>query len=113
MSISLGLRNQLLWDCLFRTFVPEQAFPSAEVLPPTEKPLWLFIRLFNVKKLTCTSLSPKISQTPFSTGKGQYMYDENGKRYLDLMGGICTVSAGHAHDGVSLEFGEMSKISIS
>ena len=53
----------------------------------------------------CTCPSTKSSQTPLSTGKGQYMYDENGKRYLDLMGGICTVSAGHAHDGVSLKFG--------
>jgi alanine-glyoxylate transaminase / (R)-3-amino-2-methylpropionate-pyruvate transaminase len=30
-------------------------------------------------------------------GYMQYMYDETGRRYLDLFGGIVTVSVGHAH----------------
>ena len=30
----------------------------------------------------------------------QYLYDENGKRYLDLFAGIVTVSCGHAHPKV-------------
>jgi len=32
--------------------------------------------------------------------KMQYMFDETGKRYLDLFGGITTVSAGHCHPEV-------------
>ena len=32
--------------------------------------------------------------------KMQYMFDENGKRYLDLFGGITTISAGHCHPEV-------------
>ena len=32
--------------------------------------------------------------------KMQYMYDETGKRYLDLFGGITTISAGHCHPEV-------------
>lgn len=32
--------------------------------------------------------------------KMQYMFDETGKRYLDLFGGITTISAGHAHPEV-------------
>lgn len=37
----------------------------------------------------------------FVAGKMQYLYDDQGKRYLDLFGGICTVSAGHAHPQVN------------
>lgn len=30
----------------------------------------------------------------------QYLYDENGRRYLDAFGGIATVSCGHCHPHV-------------
>ena len=33
-------------------------------------------------------------------GKGQYLYDETGRRYLDGFGGIVTVSVGHCHPEV-------------
>ncbi|KMZ57442.1 Aminotransferase like protein [Zostera marina] len=33
-------------------------------------------------------------------GKMQYLYDENGKRYLDAIAGIVTVSCGHCHPDV-------------
>ncbi|MED6120557.1 hypothetical protein PIB30_021878 [Stylosanthes scabra] len=33
-------------------------------------------------------------------GKMQYLYDENGRRYLDAFGGIATVSCGHCHPDV-------------
>jgi len=33
-------------------------------------------------------------------GKGQYIWDESGKRYLDGLGGIVTVSVGHCHPHV-------------
>jgi alanine-glyoxylate transaminase/(R)-3-amino-2-methylpropionate-pyruvate transaminase len=33
-------------------------------------------------------------------GKGQYVYDEKGRRYLDGFGGIVTVSVGHCHPHV-------------
>lgn len=33
-------------------------------------------------------------------GKGQYLYDETGRRYLDGFGGIVTVSVGHCHPQV-------------
>lgn len=33
-------------------------------------------------------------------GKMQYLFDENGRRYLDGFGGIATVSCGHCHPGV-------------
>ena len=33
-------------------------------------------------------------------GKGQFVWDENGRRYLDGLGGIVTVSVGHCHPHV-------------
>ena len=33
-------------------------------------------------------------------GKMQYVWDENGRRYLDALGGIVTVSVGHCHPKV-------------
>jgi alanine-glyoxylate transaminase/(R)-3-amino-2-methylpropionate-pyruvate transaminase len=33
-------------------------------------------------------------------GKGQYVWDEHGKRYLDGLGGIVTISVGHCHPHV-------------
>lgn len=33
-------------------------------------------------------------------GKMQYLFDSNGRRYLDAFGGIATVSCGHCHPDV-------------
>jgi alanine-glyoxylate transaminase / (R)-3-amino-2-methylpropionate-pyruvate transaminase len=33
-------------------------------------------------------------------GKGQYLFDEKGRRYLDGFAGIATVSVGHCHPDV-------------
>ena len=33
-------------------------------------------------------------------GKGQYVFDERGRRYLDALGGIVTISVGHCHPDV-------------
>src|SRR5215471_17378956 len=33
-------------------------------------------------------------------GKGQYVWDDAGKRYLDGLGGIVTISVGHCHPHV-------------
>ena len=33
-------------------------------------------------------------------GKGQYVFDEKGRRYLDGFAGIATVSVGHCHPDV-------------
>lgn len=30
-------------------------------------------------------------------GSAQYLYDSDGKKYLDMFGGIVTVSVGHCH----------------
>src|SRR5215475_2151901 len=33
-------------------------------------------------------------------GKGQYVFDEHGRRYLDALAGIVTISVGHCHPDV-------------
>ena len=37
----------------------------------------------------------------FERGEGAYLYDTNGKKYLDAMCGIAVTSLGHAHAGVA------------
>src|SRR5437870_8582943 len=36
----------------------------------------------------------------FVEGKMQYVWDEHGRRYLDALGGIVTISVGHCHPDV-------------
>lgn len=33
----------------------------------------------------------------FYQGYKEWLFDVDGKRYLDMFGGICTVSVGHSH----------------
>src|SRR6201981_1154473 len=33
-------------------------------------------------------------------GKAQYVFDEHGRRYLDALGGVVTISVGHCHPDV-------------
>lgn len=40
----------------------------------------------------------------------QYLFDENGKRYLDCFAGIVTVSCGHCHPQVLEAISEQSKL---
>ena len=43
-------------------------------------------------------------------GKMQYLFDENGKRYLDAFAGIVTVSCGHCHPDILNAIIEQSKL---
>ncbi|XP_072978756.1 alanine--glyoxylate aminotransferase 2 homolog 1, mitochondrial [Typha angustifolia] len=43
-------------------------------------------------------------------GKMQYLYDENGKRYLDCFAGIVTVSCGHCHPDIVNAVVEQTKL---
>ncbi|XP_048571825.1 alanine--glyoxylate aminotransferase 2 homolog 1, mitochondrial-like [Triticum urartu] len=43
-------------------------------------------------------------------GKMQYLYDEQGKRYLDCFGGIVTVSCGHCHPDIVKAVQEQTKL---
>jgi 4-aminobutyrate aminotransferase-like enzyme len=50
------------------------------------------------------------SQLNIVEGKMQYLYDENGKRYLDCFGGIVTVSCGHCHPDIVNAVVEQTKL---
>ena len=52
------------------------------------------------KKLYLFYLFYMVAQLNLVEGKMQYVYDENGRRYLDAFGGIATVSCGHCHPDV-------------
>jgi len=46
----------------------------------------------------------------FVEGKGQYIWDDKGKRYLDGLGGIVTISVGHCHPHVVAAAQKQSEI---
>jgi alanine-glyoxylate transaminase/(R)-3-amino-2-methylpropionate-pyruvate transaminase len=43
-------------------------------------------------------------------GKGQYVWDDQGRRYLDGFAGIATVSVGHCHPHVLAAMRQQSEI---
>lgn len=54
------------------------------------------------KKIRLERINPSIGiyyRTPLALNQGykQWLFDIDGKRYLDMFGGICTVSVGHCH----------------
>lgn len=52
-------------------------------------------------KFMVPGLKHLFSEPPhFVRGKGQYLFDEEGKEYLDMFAGIVTVSVGHCHPKV-------------
>lgn len=55
-----------------------------------------------MKTIRKINLNPALTTyytEPFALHQGykQWLFDINGKRYLDMFGGICTVSVGHCH----------------
>jgi len=49
-----------------------------------------------------SALMTTYAQLPiaFSHGKGVWLYDEQGRRYLDALSGIAVNTLGHAHTGL-------------
>ncbi|KAK2581635.1 hypothetical protein KPH14_002136 [Odynerus spinipes] len=59
----------------------------------------------NIKTAYASRISPSLKtyyKKPLllHEGKNQWLWDHNGKRYLDMFGGIVTVSVGHCHPKV-------------
>ena len=44
----------------------------------------------------------------FARGKGSWLYDVNGREYLDLVSGIGVTSLGHAHPGLAAAIAEQA-----
>ena len=45
----------------------------------------------------------------FERGEGAYLYDTDGKQYLDAMCGIAVTSLGHAHEGIAEAISDQAK----
>jgi alanine-glyoxylate transaminase/(R)-3-amino-2-methylpropionate-pyruvate transaminase len=57
--------------------------------------------LFGISALKIDQISTKqLLQLNIVDGKLQYLFDEDGRRYLDAFGGIATVCCGHCHPDV-------------
>ncbi len=90
---------------------------NTPVLPPTAfqpKP-YTGLTAAEVLALRQQFLSPGLFlyyKTPLMVveGKMQYVWDETGKRYLDGLGGIVTISAGHCHPHVVKAANEQNEI---
>lgn len=54
---------------------------------------------------------PTYRRTPilFTHGKGPYLYDADGKRYLDLVGGLAVASLGHGNPRIAKAVAEQAK----
>jgi len=81
--------------------------PAAPELPPCPytPPPWTGPSRAEVLETRQRFLNPgifTIYREPLMIVDGhmQYLFDETGRRYLDLFGGICTVSTGHCHPKV-------------
>ncbi|KAG8188974.1 hypothetical protein JTE90_010063 [Oedothorax gibbosus] len=62
-----------------------------------------FDEVFGVRKSNVASCIPLLYKDPIMISQGhmQYVWDHTGKRYLDMFGGIVTVSVGHCHPKVT------------
>lgn len=58
-----------------------------------------FETLTNIRKTRLTPNHVHYYKKPLAihSGKMQWLYDDTGKRYLDMFAGIVTVSVGHCH----------------
>ncbi len=45
----------------------------------------------------------------FARGKGSYLYDLDGREYLDLVSGIGVASLGHAHAGLAAALADQAR----
>lgn len=56
------------------------------------------------------SIMPTYNRIPVSMvrGEGSYVYDEDGKAYLDALTGLAVVGLGHAHPGVAAAIAEQA-----
>ncbi|XP_044756410.1 alanine--glyoxylate aminotransferase 2, mitochondrial [Coccinella septempunctata] len=77
--------------------LPKTSFEPGPYQGPTAEEI-SFIRQSNV-----TPILKPLYQKPLMLHQGhmQWLYDNKGKRYLDMFGGICTVSVGHCHPKIT------------
>ncbi|XP_033754471.1 alanine--glyoxylate aminotransferase 2, mitochondrial-like [Pecten maximus] len=96
-----GLRSGI-WTCQRgMTSSPIPSMPPCDFQPDTYKGM----EMSKVKQVRSENLNPALFtyyKKPLLVHQGhmQWLYDVDGTRYLDLFGGIVTVSVGHCHPTV-------------
>ncbi|XP_055927910.1 alanine--glyoxylate aminotransferase 2, mitochondrial-like [Argiope bruennichi] len=104
-QILVSLRKSLFNDLAFRYYsnsATRPVLPSISFEPqPYKGPNYN-----DVIKLRNSSINPCVQlyyREPIMVSQGymQYIWDHTGKRYLDMFGGIVTVSVGHCHPKVT------------
>lgn len=68
------------------------------------------LTLDRIAALEDASLAPVYRRQPaaFVRGKGVFLFDTNGRRYLDFLSGIGVASLGHAHPGLAQALAEQA-----
>ena len=77
---------------------------------PTSPPI-VHNQFANIRELFTKNVVPTYGRfdIAFCHGRGSELFDVNGKRYLDLGGGIAVCSLGHAHPAITEALVEQSK----
>jgi acetylornithine aminotransferase/acetylornithine/N-succinyldiaminopimelate aminotransferase len=77
---------------------------------PTPPPI-VHNQFANIRELFAKNVVPSYGRfdIAFSHGSGSQLFDVNGKRYLDLGGGIAVCALGHAHPAITEALVEQSK----
>ncbi|XP_050295112.1 alanine--glyoxylate aminotransferase 2, mitochondrial [Anthonomus grandis grandis] len=106
ISVTLS-KNKMF---IFRRYSSFPKLPKCEFTP--EK--YQGPSLEKIKSIRKTHINPIITTyygKPLAIHQGykQWLFDLEGKRYLDMFGGICTVSVGHSHPRITEAVNEQMK----
>ena len=74
---------------------------SARQIASYEGPSYEAVRDIRGSKLSPAMLTYYREPLLIHSGRMQYLYDHKGQEYLDMFGGIVTVSVGHCHPRVN------------
>lgn len=109
-ALNLCRKGGLTLNVSFGSFMPEARFSAAA--PPTMPPCnftpkkYKGITYQKAREVRQKNLNPALflyykQPILIVEGKQQWVFDSNGKRYLDMFAGIVTVGVGHCHPKVN------------
>ncbi|VEN48587.1 unnamed protein product [Callosobruchus maculatus] len=94
-----------------RSYSTKLQLPKCDVNPPIYKGLSLEEMVtIRKKNLNPTMTTYYRKSLAFHSASKQWLFDIDGNRYLDMFGGISTVSVGHCHSKITKALAEQSNI---
>nr|CAH7725793.1 unnamed protein product [Callosobruchus chinensis] len=92
-----------------RRYTTKLQLPKCDVNPSVYKGLSLE-EMVTIRKQNLNPTMSTFYRKPlaFHSGSKQWLFDIDGNRYLDMFGGICTVSVGHCHPKITKVLTEQS-----